>query len=81
MIILTRTEYRKQANKWELVEQDKQEVNYDIYLNIIDRRFFKALGGIERSTRNYTPRGYRVTKQTSISPDRTIKVTYEFDFS
>lgn len=81
MIILTRTEYRKQASKWQLIEQDKQEVDYEIYLNIIDRRFFKALGGIERSTRSYTPRGYRVTKQTSISPDRTIKVTYEFDFS
>ena len=81
MIILTRTEYRKQANKWELVEQDKQEIDYDIYLNIIDRRFFKALGGIERSTRNYTPRGYRVTKQTSISPGRNTKIIFEFDFS
>ena len=81
MIILTRTEYRKQANKWELVEQETREVDYDFYLNIIDRRFFKALGGIERSSRSYTPRGYSVTKQTSISPDRTIKVTYEFDFN
>ena len=81
MIILTRTEYRKQANKWELVEQDKQEVDYDIYLNIIDRRFFKALGGIERSSRSYTPRGYRVTKQTSISPDRNTKIIFEFDFN
>ena len=81
MIILTRTEYRKQANKWELVEQETKEVNYDFYLNVIDRRFFKAIGGIERSSRSYTPRGYRVTKQTSISPDRNTKIIFEFDFN
>lgn len=81
MIIVTRTEHRKQANKWELVEQETRKVDYEFYLNVIDRRFFKALGGIERSTRSYTPRGYRVTKQTSISPDKSTKIVFEFDFN
>jgi hypothetical protein len=79
-IRLVRNEFIKVGSKWKLIETDERFVDYDFYLNVIDRNFFKMLGGYERGIRNYTPRGYRVTKQISINPDRDHKVEFNFIF-
>ncbi len=53
------------------------------YKNITDEKtlqWFRRLGGRETASRNYTSRGYNITKLISTSPDRSIKVIREFEF-
>jgi hypothetical protein len=60
---------------------EKKIITEEEYNNIIDScKFFKKLGGVERSVRNYTCRGFKVVKLTSISPDKETKVIREFNF-
>lgn len=44
-------------------------------------RFFRAIGGSEYIERNYTARGYLITKLISTSPDKLQKSVYEFEIS
>ena len=42
--------------------------------------WFRATGGTETAERSYTCRGYNITRLTSTSPNRQIKVIREFKF-
>lgn len=42
--------------------------------------WFRCLGGTETAERSYTCRGYNITRLTSTSPDKKIKVIREFKF-
>ena len=53
------------------------------YNNFTDKRWashMRSLGGFEKVDKNYTARGYRVVRNTSISPDRNKKIVVNFDF-
>lgn len=43
-------------------------------------KWFRAMGGTETVERSYTCRGYNITRLTSTSPDKQIKVIREFKF-
>jgi hypothetical protein len=43
-------------------------------------KWFRSLGGTETAERSYTCRGYNITRLTSTSPDKQIKVIREFKF-
>ena len=43
-------------------------------------KWFRCLGGTETAERSYTCRGYNITRLTSTSPDKKIKVIREFKF-
>ena len=43
-------------------------------------KWFRSLGGSETAERSYTCRGYNITRLTSTSPDKQIKVIREFKF-
>tara|TARA_R110002050_G_scaffold289725_1_gene442658 strand:- start:401 stop:670 length:270 start_codon:yes stop_codon:yes gene_type:complete len=43
-------------------------------------KWFRRLGGSETAERSYTCRGYNVTKLTSTSPNREIKIIRKFKF-
>jgi len=42
--------------------------------------WFRAMGGTETAERSYTCRGYNITRLTSTSPNKQIKVIREFKF-
>ena len=42
--------------------------------------WFRFVGGTETAERSYTCRGYNITRLTSTSPDKQIKVIREFKF-
>ena len=80
----TRKEYEKKGSKWIKVGEKKELFSEKQYNNFTDVRwakFNRALGGYERAEKNFTSRGYRVTRNTSISPDRQTKIVREFDFA
>lgn len=43
-------------------------------------KWFRACGGTETPERSYTCRGYNITRLTSTSPNKQIKVIREFKF-
>jgi hypothetical protein len=53
---------------------------YDNITNEDTLKWFRRLGGSETAKKNYTSRGYIITRLTSTSPDKTIKVVREFNF-
>ena len=56
-------------------------IQYNNITNVDTLKWFRRLGGSETAKKNYTSRGYMITKLTSTSPDRTIKVVREFNFN
>jgi len=79
----THKEYEKKGSKWIKVGEKKELFSERQYNNFTDERWAKHnrfLGGYERAEKNYTSRGYRLTRNTSISPDRQTKIVREFDF-
>lgn len=75
--------YEKHGSRWELVDITEERINYVFYYNVVDpraSRFMRNLGGYERTTVNYTKRGYIPTECVSISPDRTAKTVRRFEF-
>lgn len=87
LITLIEKRYQlKQGKKtvYELTEETVKEIDERQYSNIVNRntqQFFRRLGGSETAESNYTCFGYKVTKLTSKSPDRDLKVVREFKFS
>lgn len=80
----TRTEYEKVGGRWKRVDQQRYLMSENEYKNFTDDRWasqMRSLGGYERADRRYTFRGYRVTRNTSISPDRDQKIVVDFDFN
>ena len=72
----TKTTYIEVENTLEGISQ-KQYVNIT---NSDTLKFFRLLGGTETSFRNYTSRGYLITKLISISPDKKTKIVRKFKF-
>jgi hypothetical protein len=56
-------------------------IQYNNITNVDTLKWFRRLGGSETAKKNYTSKGYMITKLTSTSPDRTIKVVREFNFN
>jgi hypothetical protein len=78
MIQLTETRIENGAKTIETKEIDMRQ--YNNITNDDTLKWFRRLGGSETATRNYTSRGYNVTKLISTSPDKSIKVIREFNF-
>ena len=83
IIKMTKEHFRKNDKKWVLeYSEHKKDITEQCYNKIVDAKsFFKNLGGIERHVKSATCNGYIVTHITSISPDKTAKTIYQFDFS
>lgn len=60
---------------------ETEVITEDQYRKITDTetlKFFRRLGGSEHATRCYTSAGYLITKLTSKSPCRDVKVVRKF---
>ena len=59
-----------------------KNIDETYYNNIVESSpFFRRLGGSEYHEKNYTSKGYMVTKIISRSPDRELKSIYSFNFT
>lgn len=83
IIKMTNERFIKNGKKWELeYSKHKRDITEQCYNNIVNAKsFFRNLGGTERHVKSSTRYGYMVTHITSISPDKTAKSIYKFDFS
>lgn len=73
---------KKEGTKTVYTETDRYNSDFTEtqYNNCINASpFFRRLGGSERQEKSYTKRGYKVTKITSISPDRNNKTVRLFN--
>ena len=85
MFTLKLTEERQVKNGKKFVTTEKTEKVIDSkqYNNITNSdtlKWFRRLGGTESAQKNYTSRGYNVTKLISTSPDKSERVVRIFDF-
>lgn len=73
--------YTRRGGRWLLVDTDTEYIPYEFYINTIGAvPFFRNLGGYERVTTAYTPRGYMPIQIDSIAPDRAEKTRRRFIF-
>lgn len=85
-IILTQKNYIKNPNTKTtyLLESEEQreikEKEHDLLTNDKVCKSFRSAGGSESKIYSYTCNGYKVTKLTSTSPDKTIKIVRNFEF-
>lgn len=82
-ITCTIKHYQKKGSRWIETESKTEQINYIFYWNTVDpraSRFMRNLGGYERTTLNYTKKGYIPVECISISPDRTEKTVRTFTF-
>lgn len=78
-----RTEYDRVGSKWVVSNKQRYLMSERQYKNFTDpswTRHNRYLGGFERAEKDYTSRGYRTIRNTSISPDRDKKIVVSFDF-
>lgn len=69
---------------YNLEEETTETITKEEYNNICNKdtlKWFRRLGGSETAQRGYTCRGYLITKLTSKSPCRDIKVIRKFKFN
>ena len=79
----TITHYIKVGSRWKETESKTAQINCIYYINSVDprtSRFFRNLGGYERTETAYTRKGFIPIRCTSISPDRTQKTVREYSF-
>ena len=85
-ILMTKTNYTKikhLKNSWKQEKETTEKIDKITYSRIVSAdtlKWFRRLGGSETAERSYTCRGYNVTKLTSTSPDRGIKIIRKFKF-
>lgn len=80
-IDLKQTIETKRGNRWVVDKVIEQKVDEQFYKNVVNaKKFFRNLGGYERHEKNYTAWGFRVVRVISISPDKTTRHRWEFDF-
>ena len=78
--LTTKTYERTESGKsWKSnpAEIEITTIDQETYDNIFSKKtqaFFRGLGGYERASKSYTNAGYIVTRLTSVSPDKTIKI-------
>lgn len=83
-ILMEKKVYEKNGKRWVLSKTEKELVSELHHKNATEKKtldFFRSLGGSERNEYNYTSEGYKVVKNTSISPDGQKKIVREFNFS
>ena len=78
-IQLTETRIENGKKTIEVKTIDKEQ--YDNITNVETLKWFRRLGGSETARKNYTSKGYIVTKLVSTSPDKSTKVIREFNFN
>jgi len=67
-----------------LEEEITENLTKEQYTNITSDdtlKLFRRLGGIETAQRGYTCSGYLITKLTSKSPDKQLKIIRTFKFN
>ena len=80
-IKLTTEHYTRRGARWILTDTETEVINYEFYINTIGAvPFFRALGGYERVTQQYTRRGYMPVLIDSIAPDGAEKTRRRFEF-
>jgi hypothetical protein len=86
-IILTQKEYVKNPNTkttYLLNHESTGEITAEQYNNITNTdtlKYFRRIGGSESAIFGYTCNGYKVTKLTSKSPGKQIKIVRTFKFT
>lgn len=64
-----------------LEEEHTEKITYEQYMNFKNSiGWFRRTGGTEKTEYNYTSIGYSMTKLTSTSPDKQIKIIRKFKF-
>ena len=72
----TKTTYISESSETSTIDEQQ-------YRNITSDdtvKYFRRLGGSETVERNYTCHGYKCTKLTSTSPDKSLKIVRKFKF-
>jgi len=80
---LTEERFEKVGSKWVKRSSETKTVSEQYYHNVFDKdtlKFFRSLGGYEKNDITATYKGYVPYKNTSISPDRSVKVVRTVDF-
>jgi hypothetical protein len=86
-IILNQKEYVKNPNTkttYYIRSEETREITEKEFFNINNTdtlKFFRRLGGSESAIFGYTCNGYKVTRLTSTSPDKQIKIVRTFNFT
>jgi len=86
-IVMHRQEFVKNPNTkttYILEEEITENLTKEQYTNITSDdtlKLFRRLGGIETAQREYTCSGYLITKLTSKSPDKQLKIIRTFKFN
>jgi hypothetical protein len=85
-ITMTQTRFKKNPSTkttFNLLDEATEVIpreRYEFITKDDTLKWFRSLGGSETAERSYTCRGYNVTKLTSTSPDKKIKIIREFKF-
>ena len=73
--------YEKRGTRWKETERYTETADNIYYCNVVDAvPWFRNIGGRETVKMKYTTYGYIPYFISSLSPDRTQKVTREFKF-
>jgi hypothetical protein len=86
-IVMHRQKFVKSPNTkttYILEEEITENLTKEQYTNITSDdtlKWFRRLGGIETAQRGYTCSGYLITKLTSKSPDKQLKIIRTFKFN
>ena len=73
--------YEKRGTHWKEMEREREIASNLYYCNCVDAvPWFRNIGGRETVKCKYTTYGYIPYFISSLSPDRTQKVTREFKF-
>ncbi len=79
------TIYEKDSKTtWKQYESNDKQVSEEYYNNSTSDSsvaFDRLCGVVVNRVRNNTPFGYKYTKITTISPDKSIKIVRVFNFS
>lgn len=74
----------KQRSTWKTIKTEGVRLITETeYKNIVSentQKFFRNIGGSERATREYTEKGYLITRLTSTSPSKVDRSVYTFRF-
>ena len=86
IIVMNQINLKKNPNTKTTYLVDKEvtkEITKEEYRNITSDdtlKWFRRIGGTETAERNYTCRGYNITRLTSTSPNKESKTIRHFEF-
>ena len=85
IILTTEKLLKKEGTKTVFLTESKDQktIDLDFYRNMTSEStisFFRRIGGTETITREYTSRGYTITKIVSTSPNKENKTIRTFNF-